>query len=466
MDRACVIGAGSSGVAACQALHARSIPFDCYEAGSAVGGNWRYDNDNGMSAAYRSLRTKSSRRGMQYAKFPMPRGYPDYLGHEMVAAYLDDFVDHFGFRGNIQFQTDVTGIEPTGSGWDVTTRQRATGAVRTRRYQAVLVASGHHWDPKYPDPLPGAATFTGEQIHSHDYRTPEPFAGKRILIVGLGNSACDAATEVSQVAARTVVTMRRGTHVVPKYLLGRPTDYLTLSRLCSRAPLRLQQTALALLLRLAQGRVARYGLPEPDHAVLRAAPAVSDSLLSEIAAGAIVVKPGIIRLEAGRVLFSDGSVEDIDTVICCTGYKISFPFLGEAITGPEGRLIGLYHRVVAPRLSGLYFIGLVQPIGAIMPLAELQADWVADLIEGRAALPPQAEMDGEIDRYRAATAKRYARPDQPDIHVDFLAYVREIRRERRVGARRAGQASRPIWRTRKAAKSPFARRLIDMGRAG
>src|SRR5215472_1362304 len=121
MGRVCVIGAGSSGLAACQALHSRGIPFDCFEAGSSVGGNWRYGNDNGMSCAYSSLHAKSSRRGMQYAAFPMPEDYPDYLGHELIARYLDDFVDHFGFRGRIRFRNEVTRVEPApGGAWDVT----------------------------------------------------------------------------------------------------------------------------------------------------------------------------------------------------------------------------------------------------------------------------------------------------------------------------------------------------------
>src|SRR6516165_5501042 len=125
MHRACVIGAGSSGLAACQALHGRGIPFDCFEAGSSVGGNWRIDNDNGMSSAYRSLHAKSSRRGMQYAAYPMPESYPSYLGHELIARYLDEFVDHFGFHQAIQFRTEVTKVAPVlGGGWDVRVRRR------------------------------------------------------------------------------------------------------------------------------------------------------------------------------------------------------------------------------------------------------------------------------------------------------------------------------------------------------
>ena len=432
--RVCVIGAGSSGIASCQALHARGIPFDCFESGSGVGGNWRYNNDNGMSSAYLSLHAKSSRRCLQYAALPMPDNYPDYLSHGLIAEYLDNFVDHFGFRGRIQFRTEVTRVEPaSGGGWDVTVRNRDTGAMRTGRYAAVLVATGHHWDPRYPEPaFPGAGTFTGEQIHSHHYRTPEPFAGKRILVLGIGNSACDVAAECSHLAVRTLLAIRRGTHIVPKYLLGRPTDHLTLMRLGTRAPLWLQSLTMALLVRSAHGKVTKYGLPRPDRPVLYAPPTVSDTLLSKLDHGDVVVKPNIDRFAGDRVYFTDGSAEPIDVVIYCTGYKISFPFLDEDAIGLDGDRIRLYHRVVSPRLPGLYFIGLVQPIGAVMPLAEIQSEWVADLLQGRTALPSEQQMNHEIARYVAVTARRYGRSARHTIQVDFLAYLREISRERRM----------------------------------
>src|SRR5215469_6353458 len=431
MDRACIIGAGSSGLASCQVLHARGMPFDCFEAGSVVGGNWRYGNDNGMSSAYRSLQAKSSRRGMQYASFPMPDDYPDYLNHGLIAKYQDDFVDHFGFRGKIQFRTEVIKASPgPGSGWNVTVRQRDTGAVRTERYGALLVANGHHWDPQYPEPVvPGAATFAGEQLHSHDYRAPEPFAGKHVLVVGIGNSASDVAAECSQVAARTMLSVRRGVHIVPRYLLGRPTDHLTFSRLGTRLPLALQRTSVSLMLRIAQGQVARYGLPRPDHQLLCGPPIVTDSLLSKLEQRDIVVKPAIRRFDGHDVWFTDGSTERADVVIYCTGYKVSFPFLDEDLIGAD-HVVRLYRRVIPPSLPGLYYIGLVQPIGAIMPIAEAQSQWVADLLEGRATLPSQVQMHREITGYRRAAARRYGPSAKHAIQVDFLAYLREIRRER------------------------------------
>ncbi|HEY7430548.1 MAG TPA: NAD(P)-binding domain-containing protein [Streptosporangiaceae bacterium] len=441
MTRVCVIGAGSSGLASCQVLHARGLPFDCFETGSQVGGNWRYGNDNGMSSAYRSLHANSSRRGMQYASFPMPDSYPSYLSHTLLARYFDDFVDSFGFRGQIRFRTEVTAVRPApAGGWDVTARQRDTGAEHSQHYRAVLVANGHHWQPRYPEPaVPGAARFTGEQLHSHGYRAPEPFTGRRVLVVGIGNSACDIATDCSQVAAATLLAVRRGAHILPKHLFGRPTDHLTFWRLGALAPPSLQRAAVALLVRAAQGKVTKYGLPKPDHRLLSAPPTLSDSLLSKLDHGDITVKPAIARFERDRVRFTDGSAEQVDVVIYCTGYRVSFPFLSEALIGADGE-IPLYRRVVPPRLPGLYFIGLVQPIGATMPVAEVQSEWVADLLEGRAALPPGPRMDREIARYRAATSKRYTRSTRPLIQVDFQSYLREIRRERRKSTMRHGTA--------------------------
>jgi dimethylaniline monooxygenase (N-oxide forming) len=161
--------------------------------------------------------------------------------------------------------------------------------------------------------------------------------------------------------------------------------------------------------RIARGNVTKYGLPKPDHRILCAPPTVSDSLLSRLDHGDIVVKPSIERFDRGRVYFTDGSAEQVGTVIYCTGYKISFPFLDKAVIGADDNPIPLYHRVVPPRLPGLYFIGLVQPIGATMPIAESQSEWVADLLQGRAILPAEPQMKRKIARYRAATAKRYAR---------------------------------------------------------
>jgi dimethylaniline monooxygenase (N-oxide forming) len=435
VDRVCVIGAGSSGIASCQVLHARGIPFDCFEVGSRVGGNWRYLNDNGMSSSYRSLHINSSRQSMEYRSYPMPADWPVYLSHRRIAQYFDDFVDHFGFRDNIQFRTEVVrvtrGGPGDGDGWLVTTRSRETGEEQTGRYGAVMVANGHHWDPRYPDPaFPGSEKFTRTQSHTHDYKTPDEFTGKRLVVVGIGNSACDIAVESSQLAERVILSIRRGAHVVPKYLFGIPTDHMTLAW-ASILPFSLQKRVYRMLLRVVRGDITKYGLPKPDHDVLSAHPTVSDVLLSRLGHGDIAVKPVIERIDGDKVFFADGTAEAVDHIVYATGYKISFPFLADDLVPAQDNRIEAYRRVVPIGQPGLYFIGLVQPIGAIMPLAEAQSEWVADLLQGRVELPAVPEMRREIAAHEAAMAKRYVPTARHTIQVDFAAYLRELRRERR-----------------------------------
>ena len=445
--RVCVIGAGSSGIAAAQVLHARGIEFDCFEAGSEIGGNWRYLNDNGMSSAYRSLHINTSRQQMEYASFPMPDELPDYPNHWQIAAYFDAYVDHFGFRDRISFRTEVVKVAPTpgpGAGYDVTLRARDqhgdVSEPEVRHFTDVIVANGHHWDPRWPEPsFPGAETFPGQQVHAHYYRTPDALEGKRVLVLGIGNSASDIAVEASRVAEETYLAMRRGAHIIPKFIFGVPTDHLTSSPL-ARGPVRLQQLGMAAMLRVAQGRVTDYGLPRPDHAVLHAHPTVSDELLTRLGHGDITVRPNIDRFEGSKVFFVDGTAAEVDTVVYCTGYKVTFPFLDERFVPVRDNRVDLYRRVVSPDHPGLYFVGLIQPLGAIMPLAEAQAAWVADLVDGQGALPSYDDMRRQIREYDESVAKRYVASKRHTIQVDFHAYLTEIRRERRLSWERAGTA--------------------------
>jgi cation diffusion facilitator CzcD-associated flavoprotein CzcO len=438
----CIVGAGSSGIAAAQVLHSRGIPFDCFEMGSEVGGNWRYLNDNGMSSAYNSLHINTSRQIMEYKSFPMSDEYPTYPNHRQIAHYFDTYVDHFGFRDQIQFRTEVRRVVPgRKGGWDVTVRSRDAKRSTTKHYEAVLVANGHHWDPRWPEPaFPGADSFTGVQMHSHYYKTFEGFEGKRVLVLGIGNSACDIAVETSKVSARTFLAMRRGAHVVPKYVFGIPTDHLTTSPIARIGYSRAQEAVTSLILRAVRGDVTKYGLPKPDHRIGQAHPTISDEILVRLGHGDITVKPNIERLDGDKVFFTDGSAEQIDIVVYCTGYKITFPFLDHSIVEAQDNDISLFHRVVDPDHPGLYFLGLVQPLGAIMPLAEAQSEWVADLLDGSAVLPSRAEMLREIASYKRALRKRYVASKRHTIQVDFLEHFAELAAERKAGAKRAARS--------------------------
>ncbi len=427
----CLIGAGSSGIATAKALYERGISFDCFEKSDRVGGNWVFANKNGMSAAYRDLFINTSRPRMEYSDFPMPVSYPDFPHHTHIAAYFDKYVDHFGFRERITFETGVehAQLEPDGS-WTVTLD---TG--ETRRYGALLVANGHHWDPRWPEPaFPGSDSFVGEQLHAHSYVDNSIFAGKRVVVLGMGNSAMDIAVESSYTAERTYLAARQGVWIVPKYVFGKPVDQF---RNDPRIPFKIRQRMVQQMIRSYAGPPERYGLPKPEHRFGEAHPTVSGRILDRIQHGTIAPKPNIAALEGTQVRFVDDSTVDADVVVYCTGYKITFPFFDpDLISAPENR-IGLYRRVFHPDIANVFFIGLLQPLGAIMPLAEAQATWVGDYLTGDYALPSPAQLRESIDAERGAMDARYVASKRHTIQVDYEDYMRALARERRAGAARA-----------------------------
>ncbi len=429
--KACIVGAGSSGLTACQVLAARGIPFDCFEKGSMIGGNWRYENDNGISSAYRSLHINSARKLMSYKAFPMPEDYPDYPSHWQVAEYFDDFAERFGLKERIAFRTEVVSAVPADGEWEVTVED-ADGKRRTETYRAVLVANGHHWQPRWPEPpFPGVDEYEGEQMHVHHYREPDVLVGKRVLVLGIGNSAVDVAVESSRIADSTFLAMRRGAYVLPKFLGGTPIDE-SAPPIASYLPIPVQRLFFNRLLKTAVGEMTDYGLPKPDHKLLEAHPTVSSELLPRIGHGDIAVRSNIERFAGGRtVRFADGSEEEIDLVVYCTGYRIEFPFLGEGVFVARDNRMPLYKRVVSVENPALYFIGFIQPLGPIMPLAEAQSEWIADLLAGRAALPSTEQMRREVADYERWLSKRFVSSKRHTIEVDFHPYMRDLRRERK-----------------------------------
>ncbi len=429
LPNACIVGAGSSGIAAAKALQDRGVPFDCFEQSDRVGGNWVFGNKNGLAAAYRNLHINTSRERMQYADFPMPGNYPDFPHHAQIAAYFDAYVDRFGLRAKIAFETPVARAERAIDGtWNVTL---ADGSRRS--YDMLIVANGHHWDPRWPEPrFPGR--FDGLEMHAHAYVDGKRFHEGNVVVVGMGNSAMDIAVETSYSARRVYLAARRGAYVIPKYLFGRPLDQIATD---PRIPFRVKQAMTEVTLRFAVGKMERYGLPKPDHRLLEAHPTVSNEALSRIAHGAIVPKPNVAELLGDRVRFADGSVEAADAIVYCTGYRITFPFFDPAFFSAPDNEVRLFRNVFAPQIPNLAFVGLAQPLGAIMPIAEAQSRWIGDYLTGRYALPETGAMEADIDRTLARMKRRYVASKRHTIQIDFDAYLYELRKEIRAGARRA-----------------------------
>jgi dimethylaniline monooxygenase (N-oxide forming) len=252
-----------------------------------------------------------------------------------------------------------------------------------------------------------------------------------VLVLGIGNSGVDIAVEASRIADKTFVSTRRGAWVIPKYLNGKPIDEIANS-LTGLAPIPVMRAVMNRSLKVAVGDPTDYGLPKPDHKLLEAHPTVSSEFLPRLGHGDITAKPNIQAFTGGKtVRFVDGSEEEIDLVVYCTGYKISFPFFDpEVLAAPDNRLL-LFRRVVSVERPGLYFIGFIQPLGPIMPIAEAQSEWVADLISGRAQLPPATAMREQISEEEAKQRKRFVASKRHTVEVDFYPYLREIRRERK-----------------------------------
>jgi dimethylaniline monooxygenase (N-oxide forming) len=452
-----VIGAGSSGLAALKALRMQGIAAECFERGSEVGGMWRYENDNGLSGAYASLRTNVSRPRMQYPSFPMPRSYADFPGHRDMAAYLDAYTEAFGLRELIRFRASVERLEPDPSGgWFLTLDD---GLVR--KYRAVVAAIGSFWCPKVPD---YSGVFSGAMIHSHEYRRPEPFTARRVLVVGAGQSAAEIAVEVSRVASQTFISVHSGTHVLPRWIGGRPYDARDTDPL-NRIPWRLMNLIYSRRVAQELGPAPR-SWPPGVHRLLEGIPIVSSDLLPAVRRGDVVVKPAIERLRHDRVSFVDGSTEALDRIVYCTGYRISLPLMASSLVSASGRDFPLYRRIVPIGLSGLFLAGFVDAPGGLLPVVEAQGEWIASVLAGRLLLPPRERMQQAMARPERRTRQRFPGETPSSIRCDPHAYQRllraDVRRARQprvpsTGSPRAAAKERShLSRDQRGVRSPAA----------
>lgn len=411
-----VIGAGSSGIAAGKALRQKGLAFDIYEKGSNLGGMWRYENDNGLSCAYRSLHIDTSRNNLGYPDFPISSDKPDFLSHQDLLAYLEGYANHFDVKRSVRFNTEVASVTKLPDG-----RWRVISNDGERDYRAVIVANGHLWDARRPS---FTGTFSGTAIHSSEYRTAAPFDDKRVLVVGIGNSAVDIAVDLCKRAKSVTLSTRTGAHVMPKYMMGIPIDrWSAFMSAKLKFPTLLTRMIMARLIYFAVGDQRRFGLPRPTHPMWREHATLSQELLPYIGHGWITIKPNIASLEGDEIAFADGSRAPFDAVIYATGYRTTFPFLDPVIFSVrDGEAVDLYRRITPPGQRGLFFAGLVQPIGPTIPLVEVQARWIAAALSGEMKLPAQPAMIEEVLAHHDRKQRTYINSARYTLEVDGRSY--------------------------------------------
>ena len=371
--RHCIIGAGFSGLTVARKLKELGESFDVIDANSGIGGLWH-------TGAYDSAHLVSSKRETQFTDFPMPDAYPDFPGKEQMQSYLQSYADHVGVTEHVELDTIVNKVRPADDYRDTREWVVEIEGQESRRYTTVVVANGHlsgMASPKKPH-YPGE--FTGEVRYATAYKNADDFAGKRVLVVGAGNTGCDIAVDSSRLTA-TTISMRSGKHFIPKTFLGIPLSDLGGEGRLGRW---FDRLSLQLICWLAFGNLERYGLPTPEGRILDKHPTINSQLLYQIQHGRIAIRPEIKRYDGAYVEFVDGSKAPYDLIVFAVGYNVSFPMLADGLLDWEQDVPVLFMGMMAPKYRGLFFSGLGQAQAGGGPLFQGGGDILGRMVAAEA----------------------------------------------------------------------------------
>ena len=425
-----ILGGGSSGLVAIKESLEHGLKPKCFEIDPQIGGLWNINKQNYSSSVYHTTIINTSKEMMCFSDFPIPKEFPSYCPHNKVLEYFHLYCDHFGLREHIAFETRVDLVEKsddfeeTGN-WKLTITDLKQNTTYVETFNFVLLCNGHHGDPYIPH-FPGQHLFKGESIHSREYFKNDSYAGKNVVVVGVGNSGCDMAVDLSRVCKQVYLVTRKGAWIFPRLHDGALPFDMLLNRVKSIVVPRILVKMVMRNIIYSHANLDLYGLT-PNYDVLSSHPTVNDDVVGRIAVGSIQVKPNIKCITETGVEFVNGTSVEADVIAYCTGFSIGFPFLAPGIVNVSENKVDLYKYVFPPHLKGtLAVLGCIQPLGAIFPISELQVRWALMVFKKQVSLPSQAAMDRDIENKLRAMEVRYNTSRRHTIQVDFSVYCDEI----------------------------------------
>nr|XP_054592267.1 flavin-containing monooxygenase 5 [Nothobranchius furzeri] len=437
--RVAVIGAGPSGLTSIKACLDEGLEPTCFESSDDMGGLWKFKaiSEPNRASIYHSLTINSSKEMMCYSDFPIPADYPNYMHHSKILKYFRMYAEHFKLLEHICFQTSVKKVTQrpdfsrTGQ-WEVVTENK-DGLEERHIFEAVICCTGHYTYPNLPlKDFPGIETFEGNYFHSWDYKGTENMYGKRVVVIGIGNSGSDIAVESSKVAEQVYMSTRRGAWVIRQISdNGLPVDMKYTTRFVH---ILFQLLPVNILNWISEKKInsmydhTMYAL-KPKHRFFSQNPVVNGDLPLKILSGSVIIKPNVKEIRGSTVVFEDGSIaEKVDTIVFATGYNYDFPYLPNNVMYKSGHRVGLYKHVFPPNLEHptLALVGFIHSGGSIMPQAEMQVRWVARVFKGLKQLPSNQSMIKAVEKDTKDIEKNYVVSKSTPLQVDFVSYMDDI----------------------------------------
>lgn len=425
MEKYCIIGAGPGGLCAAVALKRQGIVFDMVDSGLQPGGIWDIGREE--TPMYESAHFISSKTLSGFADFDMPEDYPDYPSHRQILDYIKAYADKHELSQQIQFETEVVKMTPLAEGkaWEL---HFSSGETRT--YRGVICATGVVWHPNLPV-YPGK--FEGEARHTFTYTSDAELKGRRVLVVGAGNSGVDIACDAARTAEKAFLSLRRGYYFLPKYIFGSPADVFASKG--PKLPAWIEIPAYEFLLnKLLVGDLRKYGLQKPDHHLLESHPIMNTQVLHYLGHGDLCAKPDIRELRSQSVVFTDGSEAAIDLILYATGYQRIFPFLDEKYLPLRDGAPDLYLHIFHRQYDNLFFMGLPEAAGAVYELFGKQAELIADFVYQQQQRPEQAQAFSQFKKAAYPNlrgSQYYIDTPRHDFYVQFDRYMNEMARIRK-----------------------------------